>query len=105
MPMRFIGSGSTSLAPAAAVTTDTAFNLAFPNNVSVIPKRIRASGSVAGIIKLNYGAGQQIVIAVNPNAPEMSAMIPKNTYKSPVSQLALLYQAAGAGSIYVSVDY
>jgi hypothetical protein len=101
----FIGSGATSLAPTAAVSTDTSFTVSFPNNISVIPKRIRASGSVSGQIKLNYGAGQQIVISVNPNAPEMFAMIPSGTYKSPVSELSLLYQASGAGSIYVTVDY
>ena len=101
----FVGSGQATVTTTAAVTTDTDVTVTFPNAVSVIPKRLRASGSISGPVKLNYGAGQQIIVNVNPNAPEMWAAIPKGTYKSPTSSVSLTYQASGAGSLYITVDY
>ena len=101
----FIGSGSATVTTTGAVTSDTSVSLTFPNGVSVIPKRIRVSGSVSGPVKLQYGAGQQIIVVVNPNAQEAIALIPKGTYKNPVATVSLLYQASGAGSIYITIDY
>lgn len=101
----FVGSGQATITTTGAVTSDTAVTVSFPNAVSVVPKQIRVSGSVTGPVKLNYGAGQQIIVTNNPNAPQSVATIPKGTYRSPTASVSLLYQASGAGSIYVTIDY
>jgi hypothetical protein len=98
------GSGQATVTTTGAVTSDTSVVVTFPNGIAVIPKRVRASGSVSGPVKLNI-AGQQIIVNVNPNASEQFAMIPKGTYKNPTTEVNLDYQASGAGSLYVTVDY
>jgi len=99
------GSGTTMLNPTAAVTTPTSFTLSFPNGVSAIPKRIRVSGSVTGAVQLQYGAGDEISVPVNPNSAYTSALIPPGSFRTPVTQITMKYLASGAGSIVVMVDY
>ena len=100
-----VGTGSATVVPTGAVSTNTAVTVTFPNGVSGVPVALRASGSVSGIIVLQYGAGDQVQLPVNPNAPFTQVKIPSGAYKTPVSTVNLYYQAAGAGSIFIFVDY
>jgi hypothetical protein len=99
------GTASASVAPSAAVTSFTSVTVQFPNGASGMPVGIRASGSVSGILSLQYAAGNTIQIPINPNAPYTSAAIPNGAYKSPVTQVTLEYQASGAGTLFFFVDF
>jgi len=99
------GAGQEILKPTAAVTTPKAFTLTFPNGIAAIPKRVRVSGSVAGSIALQYGAGEKIIIPINPNAPYTQGKIPPGSFKTPTTTVNMEYTASGAGTIIVIVDY
>ncbi|MEM0135723.1 MAG: hypothetical protein QXU18_10965 [Thermoplasmatales archaeon] len=99
------GSGSATVSPSGAVTSPTAVTVTFPNGVAGIPVQIRASGSVSGLVILQYGAGPQIQLPVNPNAPFTSVAIPKSAFPNAVTSVNLQYEASGAGSIFIFVDY
>jgi hypothetical protein len=105
MAMTIKGSGVTLISPSAAVTTFTNATITFPNGVSGFPIMLRASGSVSGVIQLNFSAGNSIQIPVNPNVSFTSATIPEGAYPSPVTQVTVQYISAGAGSIFVFVDF
>ena len=105
-----IGSGITSSAvatvsPTATVSTPTDVTVTFPNGTNGIPKQIRASGSVAGSVILQYATGAQLAIPVNPNAPFTVAKIPPSAFPSPVDKVTLQYTASGAGTITIFIDY
>lgn len=95
---------------ATATNTFTAAGTAtitptLPGGASGRPVRIRASGSVAGYVTLNIGTNAQIVVAVNPNAPQQSEAIPASAFPNPVNSVTTSATAAGAGFIVVTVDF
>ena len=76
-----------------------------PGGASGRPVRIRASGSVAGYVTLNIGTQAQIVVMVNPNAPQQEQPIPASAFPNAVNSVATSATAAGAGLIVVTIDF
>jgi hypothetical protein len=83
----------------------TSLNPALPAGATGMPKKIKASGSVAAIVTLAISNTQQIVVLVNPNAPPTEEEIPTKAFPGPVNSVSINVTTAGAGNVYVAVGF
>jgi hypothetical protein len=83
----------------------TSVNPALPGGATGMPRKIRASSSVAAIVTLNISNTQQIVVLCNPNAPPSEEEIPVNSFPGKQNSVAVNISTAGAGEVYVAVGF
>ena len=65
-----------------------------------IPLKLRASGSVAGIVRIQFGSQATYDIAVAPNQLPVEYDIPPTAFPNKVNSVNVLFEAAAAGTLY-----
>lgn len=101
------GSGKQDATATATFTAAGSQNVTpeLPGGATGRPIKVKASGSVSGVVLINVGTQAQLALPVNPNAPYTERDIPANAFPSPVNNLPLTIQATGAGAITVVVTF
>jgi hypothetical protein len=97
-------SGNLNMAVAAHTATGsessfTDVTATFPGNSTAVPKKLRVSGSVSGVVQLQISQNQYMYLECNPNAPFTEADIPAKAFGGPVTGVSIGFEADGAGTI------
>jgi hypothetical protein len=69
------------------------------------PKKLSASGNVAGYVAINIANNQQVICLINPNAPPNTIDIPDEAFPSNTNSVSVSYMVSGAGFISVDVMF
>lgn len=107
------GSGGTGLeqtstaqhTASAAESSYTTVAATLPNNATGMPLKLRASGSVGGIVRFEFRSGQYFELTVAPNQAPIEYDIPAGTFSNAVGSVNVEFEAAGAGTLYGTVVF
>jgi hypothetical protein len=69
------------------------------------PKKLSASGNIAGYVAINIANNQQVICLINPNAPPSVIDIPDEAFPSKTNSVSVSYTVSGAGFIAVDVMF
>jgi hypothetical protein len=83
----------------------TNLNPSLPGGATGIPRKIKASGSVAAVVTLAISNTQEITVLVNPNAPAAEELIPDKAFPGAQNSVAVTVTTSGAGTVYVAVAF
>jgi hypothetical protein len=97
---KYIHAVSTASPSTAGTGTITA---SLPAGAIGKPRKLSASGNIAGYVALNISNTQQIVCLINPNAPPSVVDIPDEAFPSKTNSVSVSYTVSGAGFIAVDV--
>lgn len=92
----------TATAAESAITTVAA---SLPGGATGKPITLRASGSVAGIVQIQFGAQAVYNIPVAPNQNPVEYKIPPSAYPNKVNSVNIGFQAFAAGTLLGTVDF
>lgn len=87
----------------AAETSFTTVAATIPNNAVGMPIKLRAAGSVGGIVRIEYRSGQYFELTVAPNQAPIEYDIPAGTFVNNVGSVNVEFEAAAAGTLYGTV--
>jgi hypothetical protein len=93
---------ATATATAAGVTNLTP---TLPGGAIGMPRKIKASGSVAATVTLNISNSQQIIVLVNPNAPPTEEDVPSNAFPGKQGSVSVVANLSAAGNVFVAVGF
>ena len=69
------------------------------------PVKISASGSVGGLIQIQFGSQATYTLAVAPNQLPVEYMIPASAFPNQVNSVNVLFEAFGAGTLVGIVEF
>ena len=84
----------------AAETSFTTVAASLPGGATGRPIILRASGSVAGLVQIQFGSQASYTIAVAPNQLPVDYTIPVSSFPNRVNSVNILFEASGAGTLY-----
>lgn len=89
----------------AAETSFTTVAATLPGGAVGRPLRLIASGSVGGIVEVQFGSQAVYAIAVAPNQTPVVYDIPATAFPNQVNSVNVLFEAAGAGTLTGIVEF
>lgn len=98
----------TALAQHTATAAETSFTTVaatLPGGAVGRPLRLIASGSVGGIIEIQFGSQAVYALAVAPNQAPVTYNIPASAFPNQVNGVNILFEAAGAGTLTGIVEF
>lgn len=113
MPNRSPGSNSNNRQTAvathtstAAETTFTSVNASLPSGATGRPIKIKASGSISGIVQFGFGATAVYAIPVAPNQNPVEYIIPPSAFPNKVNQVPISFECTGGvGTLIAVVEF
>ena len=69
------------------------------------PVKVSASGSVGGLIQIQFGSQATYTLAVAPNQLPVEYMIPVSAFPNQVNSVNVLFEAFGAGTLVGIVEF
>lgn len=69
------------------------------------PVKLKASGSVGGLVQLNIGAQATYTLAVAPNQLPVEYVIPASAFPNLVNSVSIGFEAFGAGTLVGIVEF
>ena len=97
---------------AVASHTATAAETAFTTVAATLsggavgrPVKISASGSVGGLIQIQFGSQATYTLAVAPNQLPVEYMIPASAFPNQVNSVNVLFEAFAAGTLVGIVEF
>jgi len=98
----------TALAQHTATAAETSFTTvaaALPGGAVGRPKRLIASGSVGGVVQIQFGSQATYSLAVAPNQSPVVYEIPDSAFPNQVNSVNILFEAAAAGTLTGIVEF
>lgn len=89
----------------AAETSFTTVAASLAGGAVGMPKTLKASGSVGGLIQIQFGSQAVYTIAVAPNQLPVEYSIPASAFPNKVNSVNVLFEAFGAGTLIGIVDF
>lgn len=110
MTARNIGNNSKNNQTAFATHTSSAAETSFTTATAALsggavgkPLRIMCSGSITGIVQLNYGANSSKQVAVIPNGSPVELSIPAGAFPNKVNSVPVSFECTGGVGTLVAV--
>lgn len=98
----------TGLAQHTATAAETSFTTVaatLPGGAVGRPLRLIASGSVGGIVEIQFGSQAVYALSVAPNQNPVIYNIPATAFPNQVNSVNVLFQATGAGTLTGIVEF
>ena len=98
----------TALAQHTATAAETSFTTVaatLPGGAVGRPLRLIASGSVSGIVEIQFGSQAVYALSVAPNQNPVVYNIPATAYPNQVNSVNVLFQANGSGTLTGIVEF
>lgn len=89
----------------AAETSFTTVAATLPGGAVGRPKRLIASGSVGGIVQIQFGSQAVYSLAVAPNQTPVIYEIPDTAFPNQVNSVNVLFEASGSGTLTGIVEF
>ena len=90
----------------AAETSFTTVNATLPGGATGRPVKIKASGSVSGIVQFQFGAQAQYAIPVAPNQLPVEYVIPVSAFPNKTNEVPVQFECTGgAGTLIAVVEF
>lgn len=89
----------------AAETSFTTVAATLPGGAVGKPLKLSASGSVGGLIQLQFGSQAAFTLAVAPNQLPVEYVIPASAFPNAVNSVNVLFEAFGAGTLVGIVEF
>lgn len=104
--------GSSNMQSAVATHTASASESSFttvaatlPGGAVGIPKVLHCSGSVGGLVQIQFGSQAVRTIAVAPNQLPVDIQVPPSAFPNKVGSVNVQFEAFGAGTLVGVVDF
>lgn len=88
-----------------AETSFTTVAATLPGGAVGTPIKISASGSVGGLVKIQFGSQASYTLAVAPNQLPVEYKIPKSAFPNKVNSVNVEFEAFGAGTLVGIVEF
>lgn len=90
----------------AAETSFTTVNATLPGGATGRPIKIKASGSVSGIVQFGFGAAAVYAIPVAPNQNPVEYTIPASAFPNKVNSVPVQFECTGGiGTLIAVVEF
>lgn len=89
----------------AAETAFTTVAASLPGGAVGMPVKISASGSVGGLVQIQFGSQATYTLAVAPNQLPVEYHIPASAFPNKVNSVNVLFEAFGAGTLVGIVEF
>lgn len=89
----------------AAETSFTTVAATLPGGAVGVPKVLHCSGSVGGLVQIQFGSQAVRTIAVAPNQLPVDIAIPPSAFPNKVGSVNVQFEAFGAGTLVGVVDF
>lgn len=102
------GNKQNAVASHTATAAETVFTLVsatLSGGASGRPIKLKASGSVGGLVQLNIGAQATYTLAVAPNQNPVEYVIPASAFPNLVNSVSIGFEAFGAGTLVGIVEF
>ena len=106
------GAGNQNMQSAVATHTPTAAESSFttvaatlPGGAVGMPKVVHCSGSVGGLVQVQFGSQAVRTIAVAPNQLPVDIQIPPSAFPNKVGSVNIQFEGFGAGTLVGVVDF
>lgn len=103
-----VGSEQTATAQHTASGAESSFTTVaatLPGGAVGKPMVLMASGSVGGLVQIQFGSQAVYAIAVAPNQTPVSYNIPASAFPNRVGSVNVQFQASAAGTLYGNVVF
>lgn len=87
----------------AAETSFTSASAALPGGAVGKPLTLKASGSVAGLVQIQYGSQAVYTLAVAPNQLPVEYKIPASAFPNPVNSVTISFECVGGVGTLVGI--
>lgn len=88
-----------------AETAFTTVAATLPGGAVGKPIKLKASGSVGGLVQIQFGSQASYTLAVAPNQLPVEYIIPGTAFPNAVNSVNVLFEAFGAGTLTGIVDF
>lgn len=98
----------TALAQHTATGAETSFTTVaatLPGGAVGRPLRLIASGSVGGIVEIQFGSQAVYALSVAPNQSPVTYNIPATAFPNQVNSVNVLFEANGSGTLTGIVEF
>lgn len=89
----------------AAETSFTTVAATLAGGAVGMPKTLKASGSVGGLVQISFGSQATYTLSVAPNQLPVEYKIPASAFPNKVNSVNILFEAFGAGTLVGIVDF
>lgn len=90
----------------AAETSFTTVNAVLPGGATGRPIKIKASGSISGIVQFQFGANATYAIPIAPNQLPVEYSIPASAFPNKVSTVPVQFECTGGvGTLIAIVEF
>lgn len=69
------------------------------------PLKLTASGSVGGLVQIQFGSQASYTLSVAPNQNPVEYIIPASAFPNQVNSVNVLFEAFGAGTLVGIVEF
>lgn len=90
----------------AAETSFTTVSATLPGGATGRPLKIKASGSISGLVQFQFGANASYAIPVAPNQNPVEYLIPKSAFPNKVNSVPVQFECTGGvGTLIAVVEF
>ncbi len=103
-----VGNMQTAVASHTATASETAFTTvaaSLPGGAVGMPKKLKVSGSVGGLIQIQFGSQAVYTLAVAPNQLPVEYVIPPAAFPNRVNAVNVQFEAFGVGTLVGIVEF
>lgn len=91
--------------PTAAETSFTTVAATLPGGAVGMPKKLIVSGSVGGLVQIQFGSQAVYTLSVAPNQLPVEYTIPATAFPNRVNSVNIQFEGFGAGTLVGIVEF